>query len=44
MDSVKFHAVFLVTRLIARNSDWFIALFTSVVNGRSNYFGFSTVI
>ena len=32
--------------LIARNSDWFIALFAPVVIGRSNYYGFglSTVI
>ena len=32
--------------LIARNSDWFIALFTPVVIGRSNYycFGLSTII
>ena len=31
---------------IARNSDWFIALFALVVIGRSNYFGigFSIVI
>ena len=29
---------------IARNSDWFIALSTPVVIGRSNYFVFSTVI
>ena len=30
---------------IARNSDWFIMLFTPVLVGRSNYFGigFSTV-
>ena len=33
-------------QIIARNSDWFIALFVSVAIGRSNYFGwgFSTVI
>ena len=33
-------------QVIARNSDWFIALFAPVVIGRSNCFGFgfSTVI
>ena len=33
-------------QVIARNSDWFIVRFASVVIGRSNYFGigFSTVI
>ena len=33
-------------QVIARNSDWSIALFASVVIGRSNYFGigFATVI
>ena len=33
-------------QVIARNSDWFIALFAPVVIGRSNNFGiaFSTVI
>ena len=33
-------------QVIARNCDWFIALFASVVIGRSNCFGFgfSTVI
>ena len=40
MDSVKFHMVFLVTRLIVRNSDWFIALFTLVEIDRSNCVGF----
>ena len=27
-------------QIIARNCDWFIALFAPVVIGRSNYFGF----
>ena len=27
-------------QVIARNCDWFIALFVPVVIGRSNYFGF----
>lgn len=40
MYSVKFYMVFLVTRLIVRNSDWFIALFTPVEFGRSNCVGF----
>ena len=33
-------------QVIARNSDWFIALFAPVVIGRNNYFGtgFSIVI
>ena len=33
-------------QVIARNSDWFIALFVPVVIGQSDYFGFgfSTVI
>ena len=31
-------------RVIAKNCDWFIALPAPVVIGRSNYFGFSTVI
>ena len=31
-------------QVIARNCDWFIALPASVVIGRSNCFGFSTVI
>jgi len=33
-------------QVIARNSDWFMALFVPVVIGRSDYFGFgfSTVI
>ena len=31
-------------QIIARNCDWFIALSAPVVIGRSNCFGFSTVI
>ena len=31
-------------QVIARNSDWFIALFVPVVIGQSDCFGFSTVI
>ena len=31
-------------QVIARNCDWFIALFVPIVIGRSNCFGFSTVI
>ena len=31
-------------QVIARNCDWFIPLFVPVVIGRSNCFGFSTVI
>ena len=31
-------------QVIARNCDWFIALSAPVVIGRSNCFGFSTVI
>ena len=31
-------------QVIARNCDWFIVVFAPVVIGRSNCFGFSTVI
>ena len=29
----------IVVQVIARNSDWFMALFAPVVIGRNNYFG-----
>ena len=41
-----FFRAFSKFQVIARSSDWFIALFAPVVIGGSNYFGtgFSTVI
>ena len=41
-----FSRVLSKLQVIARNSDWLIALFDPVMNGGSNYFGigFSTVI
>ena len=41
---VRFSRSLNKLQVIARNCDWFIALFAPVVIGRSNYFGFSTVI
>ena len=41
---VRFSRSLNKLQVIARNCDWFIALFAPVVISRSNYFGFSTVI